>query len=202
MPRSAIPFDFGRGFRAGYQSVCMGGDGCRPPMPPRNYWSCHYQCDEGRCQVMAWYDGYHHGALAAQCNGCEGQYNVMCASDHLRREALLLGLQRHRTSGRARKRDARLRSDGLHYDMPLETPPAPAAADYGVPMAPQGVSGVGGAVGPTEVARPLRNHRSRDRCHRCPFVLTFAIVSTPNRTALPLRLEKTIVTRPEPNVMT
>jgi hypothetical protein len=77
----AYPFDFGQGFRDGYESVCMGGEGCPPAMPPRHYWSHHYQCDEGRCQIMAWYDGYHHGVLAAQCDGCEGRCQVLCAHD-------------------------------------------------------------------------------------------------------------------------
>jgi hypothetical protein len=77
----AYPFDFGQGFRDGYKSVCMGGEGCPPAMPPRHYWSHHYQGDEGRCQIMAWYDGFHHGVLAAQIDGCEGRCQVLCAQD-------------------------------------------------------------------------------------------------------------------------
>src|SRR5690606_39815842 len=65
----------------GYKSVCIGGDGCPPAMPPRHYWSHHYQCDEGKCQIMAWYDGFHHGVLAAQIDGCEGRCEVLCAQD-------------------------------------------------------------------------------------------------------------------------
>lgn len=75
------PYDFGTGFRAGYESVCMGGNGCVPAMPPRHYWSTCYHNTDGKCQVMAWYDGFHHGVLAAQCDGCEGRCNVLCAHD-------------------------------------------------------------------------------------------------------------------------
>lgn len=146
----AYPFDFGQGFRAGYQSICMGGDGCRPPMPPRTYWSHHYQCDEGRCQIMAWYDGYHHGALAAQCNGCEGRCNVLCAGELYGQKPCSSDYKdlEHRVVPE-NEMPGHVPMD-MHYDMPLETPPAPAVPEHGVPMAPEGVYGVGSPTVPTE----------------------------------------------------
>ena len=75
------PHDFGQGFRDGYESICMGGNGCPPAMPPRNYWSSSCLVDDGHCRTMAWYDGFHHGVLAAQCDGCEGRCNIVCAHD-------------------------------------------------------------------------------------------------------------------------
>lgn len=73
------PFHFGSGFRAGYMSVCMGGNGCPPALPPRKYWTVCYQCAEGRAKIVAWYDGFHHGALAAECDGCAGQSHLLTA---------------------------------------------------------------------------------------------------------------------------
>ena len=144
------PFDFGKGFRSGYQAICMGADGCRPAMPPRNYWGCQYQCEEGKCQIMAWYDGYHHGALAAACDGCEGRSKVLCAADlyaeaphEMNYDDIAINV---------------IPQDQMAHDPyqptptgPMAVPPAPAVLDesavppvpevvasdpYGVPMAP------------------------------------------------------------------
>jgi hypothetical protein len=78
----AHPYNFGEGFRAGYLAVCLGNaDGCAPPYPPRRYWSIHYQNPEGKAKTMAWYDGYAHGVLAAQCGGCAGRCHILTAQD-------------------------------------------------------------------------------------------------------------------------
>ncbi len=60
---------FGKGFRAGYRDVLEGGKGCQPTLPPRCYWKSCYQTCEGREKVNAWFDGFSHGALAAQQDG-------------------------------------------------------------------------------------------------------------------------------------
>jgi hypothetical protein len=60
---------FGAGFRDGYIGVASGGNGCPPPVPPRKYWSWHYQTPEGQCKVAAWFEGYAHGARAAEEDG-------------------------------------------------------------------------------------------------------------------------------------
>ncbi|MCA9062932.1 MAG: hypothetical protein KDA96_07730 [Planctomycetaceae bacterium] len=63
------PFHFSKGFRDGYRAVLAGGSGCQPTLPPRCYWKPQYQTPEGRCVTHAWFDGYSHGALAAQQDG-------------------------------------------------------------------------------------------------------------------------------------
>jgi hypothetical protein len=150
----ASPYDFGQGFREGYQSICMGGDGCRPAMPPRHYWSHHYQCDEGKLQIMAWYDGYHHGVLAAQCDGCEGRCQVLCAadlygqadcemdySDVHRRVAPEEGVPPHGHSDYGHELPGYGPAEMKYHHAPLAPPPAPAAAEHGVPMMPSAASG-------------------------------------------------------------
>lgn len=157
----AYPFDFGQGFRDGYETVCMGGDGCRPAMPPRSYWSHHYQCDEGRCQIMAWYDGFHHGVLAAQCDGCAGRCQVLCANDLYGEKPCETDYSdiRHRVVPESEMPG--YPSDGMHYGpgmepspaFPMEAPPAP----HGPGPSPGRVSfpgpehETGTQVGPTPV---------------------------------------------------
>lgn len=58
--------DFGRGFVAGYESTAKGGDGCPPVLPPTRYWRTKYSNDVGKKHIVAWFDGYQHGAAAAQ----------------------------------------------------------------------------------------------------------------------------------------
>jgi hypothetical protein len=60
---------FGLGFREGYASVAMGGNGCPPPLPHRRYWGWRYQNCEGQECVAAWFDGYPAGARAAEEDG-------------------------------------------------------------------------------------------------------------------------------------
>lgn len=60
---------FGQGFRDGYRDVAGGGSGCPPPVPPRKYWTWKYQTAEGQCKVAAWFEGYSHGARAAEEHG-------------------------------------------------------------------------------------------------------------------------------------
>ena len=63
------PHHFAKGFRAGYDNILGGGKGCQPTMPPRCYWKPCYQTPEGQCQTQSWFDGFSHGALAAQQDG-------------------------------------------------------------------------------------------------------------------------------------
>ena len=65
---------FAIGFRAGYENVMNGGNGCQPTLPPRCYWKPHYQTPDGRCKVAAWFDGFSHGAFAAKKDG-SGAYS-------------------------------------------------------------------------------------------------------------------------------
>ncbi len=61
--------DFGRGFIAGYAAVASGGDGCPPSLPPRRYWRTRFSTPEGKKLIVAWFDGYQHGAAAALADG-------------------------------------------------------------------------------------------------------------------------------------
>ena len=63
------PKHFAGGFKDGYIDVINGGNGCQPTLPPKCYWKPHYQSPEGRSCVEAWFDGFSHGALAAQQDG-------------------------------------------------------------------------------------------------------------------------------------
>lgn len=63
------PYHFARGFKAGYRDILDGGNGCQPTLPPRTYWKPKYQTADGRQRVNAWFDGFSHGALAAQQDG-------------------------------------------------------------------------------------------------------------------------------------
>ncbi|MEY2726257.1 MAG: hypothetical protein RLZZ458_2124 [Planctomycetota bacterium] len=66
------PGDFSKGFKAGYQNVLAGGKGCQPTLPPRCYWKPYYETPSGRARIAAWFDGFSHGALAANQDGMAG----------------------------------------------------------------------------------------------------------------------------------
>ena len=69
-------WDFGLGFRKGYEDVLNGVNRCTPPFPPRNYWGICHQNDYGRCAAAAWFDGYHHGVAVALADGY-GSYHEL-----------------------------------------------------------------------------------------------------------------------------
>ena len=60
---------FSKGFRDGYTNILEGGKGCQPTLPPRCYWKPQFQTPAGRAKTNAWFDGYSHGATAAQQDG-------------------------------------------------------------------------------------------------------------------------------------
>lgn len=66
--------DFQAGFRAGYEDVAEGKDGCTPNFAPQKYWSWEYQSAEGQARTAAWFSGYPHGARAAEEEGV-GHWN-------------------------------------------------------------------------------------------------------------------------------
>lgn len=63
------PWHFAKGFKAGYQNILNGGNGCQPTLPPKCYWKPDFQTPEGHCMIHAWFDGFSHGALAAKQDG-------------------------------------------------------------------------------------------------------------------------------------
>lgn len=60
---------FAKGFKDGYTNVLEGGKGCQPTLPPRCYWKPQFQTLDGKAKINAWFDGYSHGATAAQQDG-------------------------------------------------------------------------------------------------------------------------------------
>lgn len=75
---------FGAGFRQGYMDVLGGSQGCPPALPPRKYWAPCYQNPEGHCAIVAWFDGYQHGAATAMADGGSG--GPMPTADELYRK--------------------------------------------------------------------------------------------------------------------
>lgn len=61
--------DFRAGFKAGYKDVAFGANGCPPTLPPACYWKACYATDAGKAKAHAWFDGYAHGAVAAEGDG-------------------------------------------------------------------------------------------------------------------------------------
>lgn len=61
--------DFEDGYKEGYYDRASGFRGCPPPVPPKKYWSVHYQGPEGAEQIFAWFEGYRVGVMAAEHDG-------------------------------------------------------------------------------------------------------------------------------------
>ena len=73
--------DFKAGFRAGYEDVASGGNGCTPTFPPRTYWGWKYQSPEGQLKVAAWFQGYPMGAKAAEQDGLGYHHEIQMCSE-------------------------------------------------------------------------------------------------------------------------
>lgn len=67
---------FGKGYRDGYFDVAMGGNGCQPTLPPREYWGSWYQTERGLAQVEAYFDGHEHGAMAGRDDGAAEFHSI------------------------------------------------------------------------------------------------------------------------------
>lgn len=63
--------DFAKGFKDGYAAVAGGGSICQPAMPPKSYWRFYHQNPEGQARMLAWFNGYSHGAVAAESDGIQ-----------------------------------------------------------------------------------------------------------------------------------
>ena len=61
--------DFEKGFRAGYESVAQGGNGCVPAVCPQSYWGWQYQTADGQARMNAWFEAYPMGVAAAEEDG-------------------------------------------------------------------------------------------------------------------------------------
>ncbi len=73
--------DFGQGFVAGYVAVASGGDGCPPALPPRKYWKTKYSTPGAKKLIIAWFDGYHHGAAAAMADGVSASRRILTSGE-------------------------------------------------------------------------------------------------------------------------
>lgn len=71
--------DFCAGFRAGFEAVADGSDGCTPAFPPQEYWSWEYQSAEGQGKTSAWMAGFPHGARAAEEDGVANWTQIQMA---------------------------------------------------------------------------------------------------------------------------
>ncbi|HEX3657661.1 MAG TPA: hypothetical protein VHV55_17860 [Pirellulales bacterium] len=74
------PSDYGKGWRMGYYAVTMGGGSHPPSLPPREYWSAHYQSPAGQAEIAAWYRGYQDGAIRAERRGA-GNFHYLHVHD-------------------------------------------------------------------------------------------------------------------------
>ncbi|MEZ6121842.1 MAG: hypothetical protein R3C49_01550 [Planctomycetaceae bacterium] len=121
------PRDFAKGFKAGYQDVLAGGNGCQPTLPPQCYWKPFYQTPKGVCRIHAWFDGYSHGALAAKQDG----YGALS-------EIPISPTARANIETSRRKPDPNFYRSGVDYGPPLMmpgteipvAPPVPATPDH------------------------------------------------------------------------
>ncbi len=73
--------DFCNGFRAGYEAVCSGSNGCSPDFPPSEYWSWEYQSGEGQARTSAWFAGYPHGVRAAEEEGTANWHQIQMSAN-------------------------------------------------------------------------------------------------------------------------
>ena len=72
--------DFCNGYRAGYEAMCSGSDGCTPAFPPSNYWSWEYQSGEGQGRTSAWFAGYPQGVRAAEEEGSANWHQLQMSA--------------------------------------------------------------------------------------------------------------------------
>jgi hypothetical protein len=115
--------DFAEGFRAGYMDVANGANGCTPALPPRKYWNWRYQTAEGQAKVAAWFEGYPHGARAAEEDGA-GLYSQIQVSESLRAEYRL-------------GHEPPYPSPLYYHDPRRWCPPEQAEPDHSLPPAPE-----------------------------------------------------------------
>jgi hypothetical protein len=108
--------DFCNGFRAGYEAVCGGSNGCTPAFPPSEYWSWQYQSAEGQAKTAAWFAGYPHGARAAEEEGT-ANWNQIQMSAGMQQQFQNAGILKH---------------EGTIYPIPA---PASAGSQFGAPTA-------------------------------------------------------------------
>ncbi len=73
--------DYREGFVEGYGSVCKGGNGETPVLPPEKYWSFNYSSQEGAEMQNAWFDGFRAGAMAAKEDGTASFHQIQISQE-------------------------------------------------------------------------------------------------------------------------
>jgi hypothetical protein len=116
---------FQNGFCEGYSSICNGGDGYVPAMPPADYRKFEYQSPEGAQCVNAWFEGYPAGVAAARKEKV-GNYNDVMIS-----RMIDSAITQEKT---AFKLPAQRPADDSNRGR-IETPPNPAIPRYPEPTA-------------------------------------------------------------------
>lgn len=84
---------------------------------PPSYWKVQYQTEQGKAMTNAWFDGYSHGALAAEADG-------------------VADLNRIVTRGGRHDDGHQMMLPAEQGGMPTEMTPADAAEDYSLPPPP------------------------------------------------------------------
>lgn len=72
--------DIRRGFIDGFLSVCMGGNGCPPPVAASGRTCFRFGNPYSTCRTNAWMEGFPLGAAAAESCGC--QKWAACGTTH------------------------------------------------------------------------------------------------------------------------
>lgn len=131
-------WDFGAGFRQGYADVAGGSDGCTPAVPPRKYWSHFYKSAEGQCAVVAWFDGYQHGAAVAVSDGANAYSHVPTSDEIYRRNCptTAMSLQQYQAAHGPTPSTAAPMDGGIP---PIPEPyggGVPSPGDYHAPYSP------------------------------------------------------------------
>ncbi|MCA9134179.1 MAG: hypothetical protein KDA45_13520 [Planctomycetales bacterium] len=124
--------DFCNGFRAGYEGVSSGADGCTPAFPPSEYWGWEYQSGEGQARTAAWFSGYPHGARAAEEDG-HANWNQVQMSPSM--QAYLNQAAPQSSTGPLHPIPDPALQNGVPYGAQQYGVPAPGGQSYGVPMA-------------------------------------------------------------------
>lgn len=118
--------DFRAGFKAGYKAVALGANGCPPTLPPACYWKACHATDAGKARAHAWFDGYAHGAAAADGDGVANSNRITTrGGNHA------LGSMTEMQHGDVQQSDAMpLQLDApTPYSGPLLPTPTPAPAN-------------------------------------------------------------------------
>ncbi len=89
--------DFCNGFRAGYEAVADGSDGCTPAFPPKEYWGWKYQSAEGQAKVAAWFSVIH--TVLERRRGRSWQLDAIQTSSNIQAEYAQFGMMPNGQSG-------------------------------------------------------------------------------------------------------